>query len=113
MSLRAANGTINVTVVSGASYTGIYAADGSFNVIKAPGGTYVGLFHPCGAQYVTLSTGTLVPYYAPDGSMYVNDLSPINTNSGLPITVVSGTLHPGGGSIGVPMGLLLALTYSS
>lgn len=96
MTYYAANGSINVTVVSGSSYTGLYAADGSLNVFKAPGGSYVGLHHPCGALYVTVTPGTLVPYYAPDGSMYVNTTSSTNIDSGQPVTVVSGSLNPGG-----------------
>lgn len=92
MSFYAANGSINVSVVSGTSYTGGYAADGSMNVILAPGSSYVGAYHPCGAHYVTLSPGTLVPIRAPDGSLYVTTtggMPPIN--SGQPVTVVSGS----------------------
>lgn len=93
---RAANGSINVTVVPGTSYTGFYAPDGSMNVIVSPGTSYVGAFHPCGAQYVTVSPGTLVPYRAPDGSMYVVVAAAPSTNSGQPVTVVAGSLTPGG-----------------
>ena len=95
--LYAANGSMNVTVVSGSTNVGRYAADGSLNVIVSPGGSYVGSYHPCGAAYVTVSPGTLVPVDAPDGSMYVTVASAPSTNSGQPVTVVSGSLTPGSG----------------
>jgi hypothetical protein len=93
MSYYAADGSINVTVVSGSSYTGLYAADGSINVIASPGNTYVGLYAPCGAYYVTPVTDTsLRQFYAPDGSMYVTNTGMPGKNQGQPVTVVSGTL---------------------
>lgn len=92
MTFYAADGSWNVTVVDGNSYTGIYAADGSFNVIKAPGGVYVGEHHPCGALWVTTTIGGAVPFYAPDGSVYVTNLGMPSTNQGQPVTVVSGSL---------------------
>jgi hypothetical protein len=92
VSLYAADGSINVTVVDGTSYTGIYAPDGSLNVIKSTGSFWVGSHHPCGAQYVTTTVGGFVPYYAPDGSIYVTNLGMPSTNQGQPVTVVSGTL---------------------
>ncbi len=78
--LYAADGSMNVTVVSGLSFTGLYAADGSINVIISPGSSFVGAYHPCGAWYVTVSPGTLVPIRAPDGSLYVQT-SPYTGNS--------------------------------
>lgn len=113
MTFYAADGSMNVTVVSGASYTGLYAVDGSINVIKAPGGSYVGAYHPCGAWWVTVTAAPSVgasPIRAPDGSLNVSE-NPY-TNGGRRVSVVSGSLNPGG-TLGVPMGLLLALTYSS
>jgi hypothetical protein len=113
MSFYAADGSMNVTVVDGLSYTGLHAADGSINVILAPGGTYVGAYHPCGAWYVTVAPVEVTrpnPIRAPDGSLNVS-VSPY-TNGGQRVTVVSGSLTPGGGA-GIPMGLLLTLTYSS
>lgn len=92
MSYYAADGSLNVTVVDGLSYSGLFAPDGSMNVIKSPGGSYVGLQHPCGARYVTTTTGGFVGYYAADGSMYVTNLGMPPTNQGQPVTVVSGTL---------------------
>lgn len=92
MAYFASDGSVNVSVVDGLSYTGLYASDGSMNVIKSPGGTYVGLQHPCGARYVTTTLGGFVSYYAPDGSMYVTNLGMPSTNQGLPVTVVSGSL---------------------
>jgi hypothetical protein len=93
MTTNAADGSLNVTVVSGSTYTGIYAADGSLNVIAAPGGTYVGLYHPCGAFYVTpVTDNTFRSLMAPDGSMYVTNTGMPSKNQGQPVTVVSGTL---------------------
>lgn len=94
MSFYAADGSINVSVVAGSSYTGLYAADGSINVVKATGSVYVGAQHPCGAWWVTVSPGTNVPRRAPDGSLYVNT-SGANDGS-QKVTVVSGSLTPGG-----------------
>lgn len=89
----ATDGSINVTVVSGSSYTGLYASDGSYNVIASPGNTYVGLYHPCGALYVTPVTDTtLRQWLAPDGSMYVTNTGMPSKNQGTPVTVVSGNL---------------------
>lgn len=93
--LYAADGSLNVSVVDGSSYTGIYAKDGSINVQVAPGGSYVGAYAPCGAWYVTVSPGTLVPLRAPDGSLYVSTAGSPSTDVGQPVTVVSGSLTPG------------------
>lgn len=101
MTFYAANGSMNVTVVDGTSYTGLYAADGSINVVVSPGGTYVGKYHPCGAWYVTVATSPSVgalPVQAPDGSLFVSE-TPF-TNGGIRVTVVSGSLNGGGGTTG-------------
>lgn len=90
----ASDGSINVTVVPGTSYTGLYASDGSINVVVSPGNAFVGLYAPCGAYYVTVSPGTIVPIYAPDGSMYVSTAGMPSTDIGQPVTVVSGSLTP-------------------
>lgn len=95
MSFYGADGSWNVTVVDGSTYTGFYAADGSVNVIKATGSSYVGAYHPCGALWVTVSPGTLIPRQAPDGSLYVTESGMPSTNIGQPVTVVSGSLNPG------------------
>lgn len=89
--LFAADGSINVTVVSGTSNVGAYAVDGSINVIASPGGTNVGAYHPSGAWYVTLLSNTLAPARAPDGSLYIQ-VSPYAGDSGQRVTVVSGSL---------------------
>lgn len=94
MSLYASNGSLNVTVVSGSTFTGLYAADGSMNVVVSPGTSFVGTYNPCGAWWVTVSPGTLVPIYAPDGSLYVTQSAPPSTDTGQPVTVVSGSLTP-------------------
>lgn len=110
--LYAANGSINVTVVTGSSLTGLYAADGSINVIKSPGGSYVGAYHPCGAWNVTLVSSGVVGYYAADGSMNVA-LTPYTPTGAVRVTVVSGSLNPPAGAVGSPIGLLLALTHAT
>jgi len=92
MSFYAADGSWNVTVVDGSTYTGLYAADQSLNVIKSDGSTYVGSYHPCGAQYVSTNTSGLVSFYAPDGSIYVTNTGMPSTDQGQPVTVVSGSL---------------------
>lgn len=97
MSLYAANGSINVTVVSGSVYTGLYAADGSYNVVVSPGSSQVGLYAPCGAYYVTEApANTIIGFYAPDGSRYI--YTGTYTGSGQQVTIVSGSLTPGGTS---------------
>lgn len=87
--IAAADGSLNVTVVSGAAYTGVYAADGSINVIKSPGGTYVGAYHPCGAWYVS-TTNSLNALRCPDGSLFI--YTGTYTGIGQKVTVVSGSL---------------------
>ena len=110
--IYAADGSINVTVVDGSVRTGVYAANGSWNVIEAPGGTPVGAYHPCGALYVTVVTSGLVGHYAADGSMNVAE-APYTATGAVRVTVVAGSFGGGGGAVGVPMGLLLALTYAA
>lgn len=95
MSFNASDGSINVTVVDGSTRTGDRAADGSLNVIVSPGSSFVGAYHPCGAWYVTVSPGTLISAKAPDGSLYVQT-SPYKEDGGTKVTVVSGSLTPGG-----------------
>lgn len=86
------DGSINITVVDGTEYTGLYATDDSWNVVLAPGDTFVGTYHPCGAYYVTVGDGTVIDIKAPDGSLFVQE-DPF-TGNGLKVTVVSGTLTP-------------------
>ena len=106
--LYAADGSYNVTVVSGSTYTGLYAADGSYNVVVSNSSVYAGLYNPCGAYNVlvvpTPPAGQENPIYAPNGSLYVSQ-TPF-TNGGMKVTVVSGSLTPGG----TRFMLLLALT---
>lgn len=92
--LYAPNGSINLTVVTGTTYTGIYAPDGSLNVIQSPGTIYVGAYHPCGAAYVSIPSTSPVPIRAPDGSLYVDTINSTNVGKGQPVTVVSGSLGP-------------------
>lgn len=97
MSYYADDGSMNVSVVDGTTYTGVTATDGSTNVIKSDGvSTYVGSHHPCGALWVSLYSGSdISPIRAPDGSLVVNDTVGMpGNNTGRPVTVVSGSLHP-------------------
>lgn len=110
----AADGSLNVTVVSGSALTGLYAADGSLNVVLAPSPVtaFKGAYHPCGAWYVTLVTSGVCGYYAADGTMNVAQ-TPFTAKGAVRVTAVSGSLSGGGGgSAGSPLGLLLALTSS-
>lgn len=114
MSLFAADGSLNVSVVDGTTLTGLYAANGSINVVLASGSNFLGAYHPCGAWWVTLVTSGTVSYYAPNGSLNVME-SPYTATGAVRVTAVSGDLTPGGGipgAAGTPIGLLLALTYA-
>lgn len=72
MSLYNADGQQQVTIVSGATYTGLYTIDGQFNGVLAPAPTIpIGSQHPCGALWVTLTTNPSAGAYAPDGSRYI------------------------------------------
>jgi hypothetical protein len=84
MSIRAADGSINVTVVDGTTYTGVTASDGSANVID-DAGTNQGSHHPCGAFRVTVASSGEMGR-APDGSAYVSE----DGSAGYKVTVVTG-----------------------
>lgn len=94
MSFYADDGSWNISVVDGLTYTGLQAADGSTNVVQADGVAYVGAYHPCGALWVTVYTGTdPVPVRAADGSFVINNTTGMpSKNQGQPVTVVSGVL---------------------
>ena len=94
MSLYAADGSFNVTVVDGTTLTGLYAADGSYNVVEQDGTTLTGLYHPCGAYNVVVTDGTHEGIYHPCGALNVQE-SPY-TYDVTDVTVVSGTF--GGGT---------------
>lgn len=69
--LYSVDGLINITQVSGSSYTGIYAVDGSINVV-IDDALYRGAYHPCGALRMSSSTGTTT--YDSTGAFYSNHL---------------------------------------
>lgn len=94
--LYAVDGSINVTVVDGSSWTGLEAADGSWNVVASNGSSFVGVQHPCGAYWVT-PTSSASSVYAPDGSLNVQQ-SPYGSSGPIKITVVSGSFTPGSSS---------------
>ena len=88
--IAAIDGTTNVTVVTGASYTGFYAPNGSMNVVQRDGTTLVGRYHPCGAINVFLSTGN-------SGHNHVSGSMNVSKNGAFvegtrKVTVVSGVL---------------------
>lgn len=91
MALYAADGSWNVSVVDGSTYTGVQAPDGSYNVFHVDGSVYTGLYAPCGAFNVFVSTGG-TGYYAPCGALNVSQ-SPY-TRGTVSVTVVSGSLNP-------------------
>lgn len=71
------------TVVSGSSYTGLYAVDGTWNIVTNDGTTLKGSQHPCGALNAVIVTDPSSPYYAPNGSINV-----ITRDSGVTYTTV-------------------------
>lgn len=88
--LYAADGSINVSVVSAGSYSGLYHNDYSWNVIPSTTGFgYVD--PPTGAIRVTLTAVPVNSIYAPDGSMYVS-VSPYIGNT-RHVTVVNGSFN--------------------
>lgn len=101
-SLNAADGSINVSVVSGSSYTGLYSTGGGYNVVQATGGSYVGMYHPCGALNVTNQTSAVYPVRNTDGSLNVS-VSPYETGT-QHVTVISGSFS---GIIGVPATIVI------
>lgn len=91
MPWNAADGSINVTVVSGSTRTGVMAADGSLNIIKSAGTSPVGAYHPCGAMYVSLPGAATKSIKAADGSMNVSKSGAYFSGTQR-VTVVSGVL---------------------
>lgn len=90
MSLYAADGSWNVTVVDGSTFTGLYAPDGSYNVVEVDGTSIAGLYAPCGAYNVYVSDGTYIGFYHPSGAINVS-VSPYETGT-VRVTAVSGSL---------------------
>lgn len=90
MTVYAADGSINVTVVNGATRTGLYAANGSINVTQDATVTR-GYYHPCGAVRVTRADGTYKQRQHPDGSIIVVT-TPYAAKYAQRITVVAGSL---------------------
>lgn len=103
MSLYNADGKVNVTQVNGSTWTGLYASDGSINVVVDDAAHY-GVFHPCGAYRLNSSiSGT--SYYDTTGAIYANMLFGVGADP----ADISG----GASTAGIPMGLLLTLTYAA
>lgn len=90
MSVYAADGSINITIVDGATRVGRYAPDGSWYAVVDP--TPRGLNNPCGALNITEATGTdPVSVYSPKGFLRVST-SPYTPTGGQRVTVISGVL---------------------
>jgi len=90
MSLYAADGSLNVTIVDGTTLTGLIAPDGSRYAVVSDGSAFVGVTHPCGAMWVTNApTGGYVSLNAPDGSLYVAET---RRDGAMHVTVLSGSL---------------------
>jgi hypothetical protein len=87
----AIDGSTNVTVVTGAARTGLYAPDGSINVVQVDGNTLVGRYHPCGAYNVFRSTGSAVGHNHSSGAFIVSKNGAFVENT-RKVTVVSGVL---------------------
>lgn len=66
----ARSGALRVTIVSGATRTGLYAPDGSVNVVLESSGALSppGMYHPCGALRLQ-SVGTSFGVFAPNGAL--------------------------------------------
>lgn len=89
MSLYAADGSWNVTVVDGSTRVGVQASDGSYNVVDASAETDpVGVYHASGALNVTPTTDPVDGRYAANGSLYVSE-SEADTGAQF-ITIVDG-----------------------
>lgn len=88
----AVDGSLRVTVVTGATYVGTYAPDGSLNVKVRS--TETGYYHSSGAMLVTVRSSTGASVYAPDGSLYVSTTPYVYGSQR--VTVVSGSLGGGG-----------------
>lgn len=91
--LYAADGSWNISVVTGAALTGKYAADGSLNCViePIPSLTPTGLQHPCGAYWITRAIGASASRSAADGSLNVST-TPYTLTYAQRVTVVSGVL---------------------
>lgn len=89
----AADGSINVTVVSGATTVGRVAADGSLNVVSTgtASATVRSVNHPSGATWVTLDNTGPNSANAADGTMNVTT-TPYAGKGAERVTVVSGSL---------------------
>lgn len=65
------DGSIAITVVNGAQYTGVYSPDGSVYIVLDDT-AYKGVYHPCGAFRVNSTYGDTV--YDPSGAFYINNI---------------------------------------
>lgn len=90
MTFYAADGSMNVTVVSGAAITGVQAPDGSTNVVQVNGLSIVGEQHPCGA-YNIVNDGTSVGYNHKSGALNVSQFGAYRENT-VKVTAVTGVI---------------------
>lgn len=89
--LYAADGSYNVTAVTGATYTGLYALDGSLNVVQKDGTILTGLYHPCGAYNVVLYSSGEARIQHSSGAYLISKAGAYVPNT-MRVTVVSGSI---------------------
>lgn len=93
MTSYAADGSLNISVVDGSTYTGVKAIDGSTYVVQNDGTTtYSGAYHKCGALNVMKYVSGISNIRSPNGSLVVHVMAAPSNNTGQPVTVVSGVL---------------------
>lgn len=109
MAAYATDGSLNIRVVDGSSYTGRYATDGSTYVVVTAGSSLTGMNHPSGAMNVVNTDSGVLSILHPSGGMYVSD-SPHATGA-TRVTVISGSLDGGGGGTPAAGTLLFTIPF--
>lgn len=109
MAAYATDGSLNIRVVDGSSYTGRYATDGSTYVVVSDGSTLTGMHHRSGALNVVNTNNGVLSIHHPSGGMYVSD-SPYATGA-TRVTVISGSLDGGGGGTPAAGTLLFTIPF--
>lgn len=108
------SGATRINVVDGSSWTGIYGANGAINIVdQSAASSYKGIYHPCGAFNIFNNTsGSLEGVYHKLLGVW-NITTIADGNGSTFISVITGSLGGGVSNSGIPIGLLLSLTYSS
>lgn len=87
MPLYNADGQRVITIVDGATRTGLYSADGNYNGVLNNGLSYTGLYHPCGAFNCVIVSDPQSGAYAPNGGLNIA----LNASGGYSPTPINGT----------------------